>query len=639
MEIDGVSGRSNFSSYDQWSDYSRPATSNSIANKENVASHQSAAIPNSAKRNGSTPFSTDLLARYVLSKPQPAKSIPRSPLAKQQQGKKPPKRLDADSDDSFEDQDSNEKGPLSLTNATKGDPPPPVSTATTSKRQSNRKSTKTSQPEHERVETEEHDEDSVILISPLKSTAPSARAVASYPSTSCSKAPSARQLSRERNVSPSPVRQPIAKLHPEQMTPFEIVPPTPSAVRKSRSVKVKSSSRRSAALRVRPINESLTSSKSAATSGKKQPPPAPKRPSAPDAIIIDEVPDSEMEAVKPRKSKTTSRPPAKRKAPSIETDSVDDDWLPQQIRPTVPANPFYASTPHKPAPPASSSRIVPHAESDRHPTPVKSLHVQHDQEPKTPSQGGIKRSNLKVAPAIQPLLQACGQAAAYDFSSFIDQTAQPNDSCSDVKMSWKKLGEATYSEIFVRVHNCDDAPKSRQLYDDDVMVVKVVPIHLPKPRRSKKKVSQSDEEERPEETSVEDALRELTVTRLMNEDDPGGSFISLLGLVYFSLRELSTIQALIAFVFTEDTSFRVSTLSVSCENGRRSKILNQSKPSIIAQVRMDSYSLWIDHSWAMAQMPLTSNNISSFCVSHMEAWTWRLSSSDLGPMQRVLYGK
>lgn len=115
-------------------------------------------------------------------------------------------------------------------------------------------------------------------------------------------------------------------------------------------------------------------------------------------------------------------------------------------------------------------------------------------------------SKTAYSPLVQPLLVACSQTKPYHFASFVSPSSthllSPNlapHSRSSSNTTWRKLGEATYSEIYVV----------------DSIVCKIVPLLHPQ------KIFKGL---RPEETRWEDGLRELKITNMLD----GKGFVELL---------------------------------------------------------------------------------------------------------------
>lgn len=562
VEVDPGSGRSNFYSQDSWSS-SISSSSNSQYDKENVnqhnalgrstsgtSTHLSSSWPKApptttlpstqAQRAQKSPFSAKLLARYALSRshhPALATATPRSPLAKSSSSRAPASHKEAkkteetETDRSDDESDWSEEEPELEANKQPQDVAKP---------------NRAPELNHNTAITSKHS-------SPSSSTRPADAQSPVKPGLKpCTKTGSAVPSSSNNKQPPPPVH----------MTPFEIVPPTPSIIKRSRKGKASSHSSPTKrekqmavppppALRVRSINASDPVVKKPTTKVKETSPVV--------ALCSDS--ESEVEVVRrqPQQrqqqdpTKNQSKPPGKstsrrQKKGSHSTDETDgDDDKEEQIYRTSPSrDPFKSHNRKGPTLHVShtsprSSSAIPTAPGPL-PTPVKPL-VQSSAasagevlQTETPVASDLRKSRLKVPSAVEPLLHACGQTQAYDFTSFTQHTSLLSPHLSveaQHALTWRKLGEATYSEIFVRVRS--DLSKHRQLQDDSSMVVKVVPIHLPKSsstgRGGVKRRPQDDgsSEEKPEETSISDALRELTVTRLMNEDDPGGSFISLLG--------------------------------------------------------------------------------------------------------------
>lgn len=530
VEVDSGSGRSAWHNHDSWS----ASLSSEPVDKENRDPPRTLKSPRpkttitqpstEKQRNDTGPFSTHLLTKYALVQPTPP--TPKSPLEHGQHH-----RPKMPSEKQSSEQSTVNEPPSVKVNAIH-DPkeaqkpskllrtPPPQVKKESSSPKTRQSNVKNLQPISADAGLE--------VVSKSSSNKPESTDLIK-PAASSSKA-EARPAKHE-------------KIPSAFLTPFEIVPPTPSIIKVSRKIKTSSPvKKRSAppptALRVRPINTSVPTRNTGDTKGKSSRssdhnqrdllPPAPQKPNRSNIVDVGE--DTDEEVLFVRKSKNDAKPPlppprARRQAEasSCVSHSKDGKGL---------SNPFKA-----PESSASSFSRPSLISTSRLPSPDpddNSFDKSQTERPETSSSMSLLKSNQKLAPAIEPLLRACGQQQAYDFTSFTQHTSllSPHLSAeASDNLTWRKLGEATYSEIFVRVRR--DLPRNRQLQDESSMVVKVVPIHLPnQARRGRKPEKINDKDNsKPEETSVQDALRELTVTRLMNEDDPGGSFISLLGFV------------------------------------------------------------------------------------------------------------
>lgn len=122
------------------------------------------------------------------------------------------------------------------------------------------------------------------------------------------------------------------------------------------------------------------------------------------------------------------------------------------------------------------------------------------------------RSEFEVPKYLEPLLEECHQETCgpYNFSAFIESfpfdpiTSRGND---DVDVSFRKIGEASYSEVF----GIGD------------VVLKVIPI------RDESEAGQSftlEEEDGPAPSDAKDVRKEIIVTRAMGE--VYGGFVKLL---------------------------------------------------------------------------------------------------------------
>lgn len=507
VEIDSASGRSSYFSGESYENRSLTSQSQPVGGAASSRHLQPTATitqPSSqTQRRQPSPFSSDLLIKYALSKPpQPS---PRSPLRKspaKTKKQRPVKQSDSEYE-SISPSSSEDEAPQRPSRSFKHDTKPP-------KRSGNAAHAASSTvPNKERAKTDD---------------------------AQGSKRDSARKHTGALPLSP-------ARYTPN-VTPFEIVPPTPSIVKSYSQPKASKGSRKK--------DQDVHT----APKPKRKPSqalPAPPKKSAVPALVVQETDDeTEAEAEMSRPETLSQKPanackPTNRRSQEKDTQQTSNTNLDAQF--DAPggeaeihesANPFQASE-HEPSRLNAGlfeSPVRPQQSRDRRvagpvPSPLKQLFT-------TPTGSSSEGTSMPpimndraVPSEIVPLLRACGQTQAYNFESFARYTAKsssPGRSTSN--MSWRKLGEATYSEIFVRIR--PETPRAQQLHDEDAMVVKVVPVYLPNKSRSKssKKGSKKrNQDDLPEETKVPDALRELTVTRLMNEDDPGGSFISLLGSV------------------------------------------------------------------------------------------------------------
>jgi serine/threonine-protein kinase haspin len=120
------------------------------------------------------------------------------------------------------------------------------------------------------------------------------------------------------------------------------------------------------------------------------------------------------------------------------------------------------------------------------------------------------RSEFEVPKYLEPLLEECRQETCgpYNFSAFIESfpfdpiTSRGNE---DVDLTFRKIGEASYSEVF----GIGD------------VVLKVIPI------RDESEAGQSaEEEDGPAPSDAKDVRKEIIVTRAMGE--VYGGFVKLL---------------------------------------------------------------------------------------------------------------
>lgn len=145
-----------------------------------------------------------------------------------------------------------------------------------------------------------------------------------------------------------------------------------------------------------------------------------------------------------------------------------------------------------------------------------------------------RRKQASAPVHLVPLLEACGQARVLDFTRYIQ----------GFEMDLVKIGEASYSEVFATL----DRGQLRT-------VLKVIPLRAPDSLRGDGSGDGSgggdggsaDAEDLPEQTDLEDALREVRVTNLLNlvrplgpsyfsskssadaDATPTGQFVDLLG--------------------------------------------------------------------------------------------------------------
>lgn len=115
--------------------------------------------------------------------------------------------------------------------------------------------------------------------------------------------------------------------------------------------------------------------------------------------------------------------------------------------------------------------------------------------------------------ALQPLLHACGQDKPYNFTSFVEraQLAGLLGPEQEIASPWRKLCEATYSEVF------------QTGAEDGRVVIKVIPLLQAGGKRAK------NAEIMPQTTELKDALRELDITRLLNDGMGISGFVALHG--------------------------------------------------------------------------------------------------------------
>ena len=128
-------------------------------------------------------------------------------------------------------------------------------------------------------------------------------------------------------------------------------------------------------------------------------------------------------------------------------------------------------------------------------------------------------SSHDFSPAITPLLDFCGQTAPYDFASLAGNASSSLGFSSPTV--WRKLGEATYSEVFT-VAAKSNKPASLA----DALVAKIIPLRT-HPAPSEYTTDDEDSDELPEETDWSDALRELRTTRLLGDDARTPGFVQL----------------------------------------------------------------------------------------------------------------
>jgi len=134
------------------------------------------------------------------------------------------------------------------------------------------------------------------------------------------------------------------------------------------------------------------------------------------------------------------------------------------------------------------------------------------QTPQTP-----RLSTLPISPEFGPLLQACTIPALqpYDFTSFIRHFPLLLSGTR-----WTKLGEATYSEVFV----ASSANATSELGGEETIVVKVIPLHMPD-----KDNQANGSIETPQTSLCKDVAREVEITKMLAEDGTDTGYPGLRG--------------------------------------------------------------------------------------------------------------
>jgi serine/threonine-protein kinase haspin len=104
---------------------------------------------------------------------------------------------------------------------------------------------------------------------------------------------------------------------------------------------------------------------------------------------------------------------------------------------------------------------------------------------------------------LSDLLRLCGQPRAADFSTLVSTLARPARGRGRPKTTadprWRKVGEASYSEVFARGDK----------------VVKIVPLRLASAAAAAAHAAEHDAEW-PEESSVQDVGREIEIMRALH---------------------------------------------------------------------------------------------------------------------------
>ena len=133
-----------------------------------------------------------------------------------------------------------------------------------------------------------------------------------------------------------------------------------------------------------------------------------------------------------------------------------------------------------------------------------------------------------------PLLEACSDSAnislrASSFSSFIDDFHLIPPSITSSMTTWKKIGEATYSEVFTASFSSLSIGRERP--ETQEVVVKIIPLYMESlaPPPAGLQEQQDDEKEIPQTSLWQDIEREIRITSLLSDSSVSGGYPCLKG--------------------------------------------------------------------------------------------------------------
>lgn len=181
----------------------------------------------------------------------------------------------------------------------------------------------------------------------------------------------------------------------------------------------------------------------------------------------------------------------------------------------------------------------------------------------------VLKSSHTFPEAFLPLLDASFNPSPLDFTSFV--TSPPHPFTSTASSTWRKIGEASYSEVFAA-----DGDNGEE------MVIKIIPICVA-PTSSEEGEEASEEEDMPYMSDWEAVSHEIEVSRLV-----GGEGQRLEGFVEFRGCVLWVYLAVEALILrsAERSSYKGPILSTCSRTGTRSRSHNR----LLATTRSDQVS-------------------------------------------------